>query len=430
MATKGNVSMNITTPPYHVQSTAAKLRSGFPYFAHHDSVSALWSGKWHDLCAAGIYPFTDANVVDFDPIFAELIKSSNDDAAVLYRPDDYAKPFMPVGQRLVEQAEKAAADGKAEAVDLFLRAAAVYRIARFPINRSQLSQEAWELGKAAYEQGGLLLDPPSVAVEMPFGHADTSAGDLDVQIPGYLRIPKGDKPQNGWPVLLFLCGLDAYRTDHTPRTTAHVEHGWATLSIEIPGTGDCPAAPSDPMSPDRLMSSVLDWIVANKKEYGFDDTKIIARGISTGGHYAFRIAHTHAERLFAVVAQGGGAHHMFDPEWIGAQDQMEYPFALADALAYKFGYRDPDPAAALAHYTTDGHRFSLVSSGLVGTPTCRMLVINGMEDSIFPIEDSTIVATSGDKKDIVARGNRGHMGNPGAEAILMEWIDNTLAGKP
>jgi hypothetical protein len=45
---------------------------------------------------------------------------------------------------------------------------------------------------------------------------------------------------------------------------------------------------------------------------------VLARGISTGGSYAFRIAHTHANRLFAVVTQGGGCHHMFDAEWIGA----------------------------------------------------------------------------------------------------------------
>ena len=53
-----------------------------------------------------------------------------------------------------------------------------------------------------------------------------------------------------------------------------------------------------------------------------------------------------------------------------------------------------------------------------------------MEDSIFPIEDSLIVGLQGDKKDLVIRGNRGHMGNPGAEDILYKWIDDTVAGKP
>jgi Esterase FrsA-like len=418
-------------PPYHVQSTATNLRDGFPYFTHHDSVSALWSQKWRAPCAAGIYPFTDGKVEDFDPIFAELRRISDDDPSILYRPDDYATPFLPVAQQLVTDAEAAAANGSTgEARDLFLRAAAVYRIARFPVNRSPLSPMAWEKGKAAYEKGGRLLDPPSVPVDIPFADADTSAGDLDVAVQAYLRIPTGTRPNGGWPVLLFICGLDAYRTDHTSRTQAHVDHGHATLSFEIPGTGDCPAAPNDPTSPDRLMSSVIDWVVANASTHGFDRNKLVARGISTGGYYAFRIAHTHGDRLFAVVAQGGGCHHMFDAEWIGAQNRMEYPFALADALAFKFGYRDRDPVTAVARYAADAHKFSLVETGIVGTSTCRLLAINGMEDSIFPIEDNVIVATRGDKKDLVARGNRGHMGNPGAEDILYRWIDDAVAGKP
>ena len=142
-------SANILAPPYHVQSTAKETCDGFPCFSHHGSVSALWARKWRKPCAAGIYPFTDADVADFDPIFEELVKWSNDDADVLYRPDDYARPFFPIAQQLVSQAEAAATKGdNDDARNLFLRAAAVYRIARFPINRSPLTQEAWEKGKA------------------------------------------------------------------------------------------------------------------------------------------------------------------------------------------------------------------------------------------------------------------------------------------
>ncbi len=420
-----------SAPPYHVQSTAKRLENGFPYFEYHDSVSLLWKQKWRAVCAAGIYPFTDANVSDFDPIFDELIAASGDDAGLLYRPDDYCAPFLPVGAALVAQAEDAATRGDTgKARDLFLRAAAVYRIARFPINRSPKSQEAWERGKSAYEKAGVLLDPPSVTVTIPFTHADAAAGDRGAPIAAYLRLPKTPRPATGWPVLLFICGLDAYRTDHTPRTQAHVDRGYAVISFEIPGTGDCPAAPEDPTSPDRLMSSVLDWVGAKANEYGFDPAKIIARGISTGGYYAFRIAHTHADRLFAAVAQGGGCHHMFDPAWIGAQDQMEYPFALAEALAYKFGYRDEDTNAAVARYAAEARKFSLVDCGVVGTPACKLLSINGMEDSIFPIEDSFMIAADGRGKDLIARGDRGHMGNPGAEEILYRWVDDAVAGRP
>ena len=421
----------IIAPPYHVQSTAKELRGGFPYFAFHESVSALWTQKWQKACTNSIYPFTDANVVDFEPIFAELVKLSNGDSSILFRPDDYAKPFFPVAENLVASAAQAVAQGDtAKAKDLYLRAAAVYRISRFPINRSPVSQEAWQKGKQAYINAGRYLDTPSVAVDVPFKHADRAAGDLEVPIQTFLRMPKGEKPASGWPVLLFICGLDAYKTDHTPRTQMHVDRGYATLSFEIPGTGDCPAAPGDPTSPDRLMSSVLDWVGTSASTYGFDTSKVIARGISTGGYYAMRIAHTHADRLFAVVSQGGGCHHMFDPAWIRAQNQMEYPFALANALAYKFGYRDGDSDAAVDAYVAGARKFSLLEAGVLDRQSCRFLVLDGMEDSIFPIEDNFIVAMRNDKKDLLARGDRGHMGNPGAEDILYAWIDNVVAGKP
>ncbi len=416
-------------PPYHVQRTAASLRYGFPYFTHHDSVSALWEQKWRTPCEHGIYPFTDADVADFEPIFRELDELSNNSSEILSRPDDYAAPFLPVGEKLVIQAEAAESrHNYSEACELYLRAAAVYRIARFPINRSPVSQHAWEEGKAAYRRGGQYLSPPNIQIEIPFTCANQAAGDANAPIQAYLRVPTGTPPKEGWPLLLFICGLDAYRTDHTPRTQAHVDHGCATLSFEIPGTGDCPAAPNDPASPDRLMSSIFDWINVQSTQQGLNQNRVLARGISTGGYYAMRIAHTHADRLFAVVAQGGGCHYMFAPEWIRAQNQMEYPFALADALAYKFGYRElADPVSA---YAADARKFSLLDSGLLDRPSCKLLVLDGMEDSIFPIEDNFIVAASGSRKDLLARADRPHMGNPGAEDILYQWIADALAGKP
>jgi hypothetical protein len=193
-----SVPAKIIAGSYHVQSTAENLRNGFPYFTHHDSVSALWAQKWRAPSSAAVYPFTDAKVEDFDPIFSDLSKISRDDPNILYRPDDYAKPFFPVAQQLVSGAEDALSKRKSDqAMSLFLRAAAVYRIARFPINRSPLTQDAWVKGKAAYEKGGRLLDPPSTPVEIPFTHASTAAGDTNVSIQAYLRLPNKPRPVSG-----------------------------------------------------------------------------------------------------------------------------------------------------------------------------------------------------------------------------------------
>lgn len=118
--------INISAPPYHVQSTAEQLKGGFPYFTHHESVSKLWAQKWRPPCSHGIYPFTDGEVADFDPIFADLVDQSRDDPAILYRPDDYARPFLPVGERLAAEAAEALSQSNPDqARTLYLRSAAV-----------------------------------------------------------------------------------------------------------------------------------------------------------------------------------------------------------------------------------------------------------------------------------------------------------------
>ena len=117
--------------------------------------------------------------------------------------------------------------------------------------------------------------------------------------------------------------------------------------------------------PTRLMSSVLDWVTKNGTDYGFDLTKILARGISTGGYYAMRVAHTHADRLFAAVAQGGeAAITCLMPLGFAPRIKWNNPFALAEALAYKFGYRGEDAVEA---YVDDGGKFSLLDSGVLGS---------------------------------------------------------------
>lgn len=67
--------------------------------------------------------------------------------AVFADPDRYAAPFFPVAEELYQKGDAAEKNGDLDAArDFFLRCGAVYRIARFPINRSPATQKAWELG--------------------------------------------------------------------------------------------------------------------------------------------------------------------------------------------------------------------------------------------------------------------------------------------
>lgn len=157
--------------------------------------------------------------------------------------------------------------------------------------------------------------------EVLIPHTAAKSGDRDT-IPLYVRLPKA-AAEGKVPVVLLMTGLDGYRPDNTQRTTEFITRGWGCVIAEVPGTADCPADPSDPESPDRLWTSVLDWMA---KEETFDMERVMCWGLSTGGYYAVRIAHTHKERLRGSVAQGAGVHYFFDEEWMNKADGHEYPF--------------------------------------------------------------------------------------------------------
>ena len=189
------------------------------------------------------------------------------------------------------------------------------------------------------------------------------------------------------PTVIQIFGLDGYTTEFAKNAAEFNSRGWAAVAVEIPGTGDSPALPNDPKSPDRLWSSLLDWL---EGQQWVEKTKIVAWGLSTGGYYAMRIAHTHKDRLLAVVAQGGGCHHMFDPEWLSNVGHMEYPFEYASplavrrlmlthlanssldvALAAKFGY---DGVESLKQDSQK--RFSLLENGILDQRSTTLLIVN------------------------------------------------------
>jgi dipeptidyl aminopeptidase/acylaminoacyl peptidase len=174
-----------------------------------------------------------------------------------------------------------------------------------------------------------LHDAPLREYLIPHYHAKPGTKEMYTSVPVSVRLPLGAKPGQKFPVVMTIYGLDGYRTEHTRSSTYHTTNGFASIGVEIPGTGDCPADPNDPTSPDRLWSSVLQWI---HQQPWVDTKKVVAWGVSCGGYYAMRIAHTHKDMLAGVVAQGGGCHHMFDPEWLEVASHMEYPFEYVSLL--------------------------------------------------------------------------------------------------
>jgi alpha-beta hydrolase superfamily lysophospholipase len=142
-------------------------------------------------------------------------------------------------------------------------------------------------------------------------------------IPIFHQIPTGASKESPVPAVILITGLDGYRTELSVWAEGWRRNNVSVIILEIPGTGDCPADAKDPLSPDRLFSSLLDWVDAQAY---LDSKKRCVWAFSTGGYYATRLAHTHPDRLTGVVCQGSGFHHMFDRVWLENVNHLEYPF--------------------------------------------------------------------------------------------------------
>ncbi|KAK8085395.1 alpha/beta-hydrolase [Apiospora hydei] len=343
---------------------------------HHQSFKALWETKWKPRshlvsavngmigvqltywqCDMGVYPFMFGATKDFQPVVDEIIKR---DLKKPYDWDEYAQCFFPKAEELVAEASSAEKDGdKPKASELYLRASALYRIARFPAPRSEKQRYAWEMGKEAARKGLGLHEFPMTEVTIP--HTKHAA-------PGDGTTPtRGASATNQVPLVIIFTGLDGYRTELAVWKEGWRQVGCATLIVEIPGTGDNPGLASDPESPDRVWSSMFDW-VAQQAE--IDQDRVCA------------------------VALGGGCHYMFDPVWLDNADHLEYPFDLAHTLCYKFGY-----GKDFTRFKKEAmEKFSLLNDGTLDKTCAKLLLVNGTEDEIFPIDDYHLCLQHGSPK--------------------------------
>jgi hypothetical protein len=253
-----------------------------------------------------------ANALRFNHLIDNNINDPYDDV--------YTNAFLPTAERLAKEAQNLENSDKEAAKALYLRANAVFRLARFPYIGTELKEAVFELQKKVYLQGTRLWDVPLTETVIPHTHKAGADGE---NIPLYIRKPTGNGP---FPTVLLVTGLDGHRPDNTERTEEHLKRGWATVICDIPGTTvDCPADRRDPLAPDRLFDSILGWIAEQKE---LDEKNVVAWGLSAGGYYAIRLAHTHREKLRGSVGHGAGTHHYIGKEWLEQVGRHEYPFGL------------------------------------------------------------------------------------------------------
>ncbi|KAF2765015.1 alpha/beta-hydrolase [Teratosphaeria nubilosa] len=387
-------------------------------YPHLESIDALWFKKWKFPCERSLYPFHDGKYEDFAPIFETLIEKQIHDGYS----EEYTGEFLPTCEKLIQKADQlASSDKKHEAIDVYLRACAVYRIARFPYINSQVKKEAYEAQKKAYMKAASLFDVPIKDIVIP--HTAGIATDEGKEIPLYVRIPPNASKENPAPAVLLMCGLDGHRPDNTVRSNEFLARGWASVIVDIPGTADCPADRKDAKSPDRLWTSILDWM---EGEGVFDMKRVMAWGLSAGGHNAIRAAHTHSHRLAGSVGQGAGTHHFFSRAWLQQAKDHEYPWTALPALTEKFGYKSEEEFLdnaqkdfSLLEQEVDGQK-------VVDLPSTRLLLVNGTHDGLMPIEDSMLMMEYGTPKEARFFSGLLHMGYPPANGSVYPWMGRVM----
>ena len=345
------------------------------------SVAEVWQ-HWQPRARMGVYPFDFTPYEDDERVLTGL-KSVEDRDAWARAFSDAARPH--------EQAAAVASD-PAAANKEWLAAYGLYRMGRFPCMNSAGKQAAYRKSQECFFKAH-----SSDVERVQMGSS-----------PGILRVPGAARPA---PVLIAWGGIDTFKEDRHASTDPFYARGMATLTIDMPGTADAPVPGSE--TAERMWDPILDWIAADPR---LDERRVAIWGGSTGGYWATKLAHTHRQRLAAVISQGGPAHYAFSREWIDQAESGEYPFELAATLACAFGGSTYDDWVRIAP------GLSLLDPGILDQPCAPLLCINGVNDSIFPIKDYYLVLEHGSPKE--ARfWPTGHMGTaPDTVPTMLAWL--------
>lgn len=390
-------------------------------YHHHGNIKALWYDLLKPRFAQGpAYPINyGANVSDFEPIFQALTKKNISDAFDERWPEE----FVPALDSLVRQANEYRNVNASAASELYFRANALGHIAHYPSLHTKLRYWIYGTQVAAFLNATSCWSTPYSEILIPHTHAIAGEGDV---VPTFFR-PAPRNASIPAPVLVRLAGIDGFRTDqpHNAEQMAH-EAGYAYLIAEIPGTGASPSLPKDPASPDRQLSSIIDWIDG---QLDLDSDRVVVWGVSTGGYYGFRAAYTHADRILGAIGNGGWSNCALTQDWMEIADVGEYPTSLSRTFAWKFGY---DPINQYEDYMNDLEKlkqnFSLIDTGLADHGSAPLLVVDGKNDTIFPIEDTTILLEHGQPKSARVIAGAHHPGEPAATPTIFEWISRLIRG--
>jgi esterase FrsA len=334
--------------------------------------------------------------------------------------DDWAAAWMAIGDRYAAEAERALDADSAAASANYESAYRYYVLARWPAPTSPNKQAAYRKGLETFRAWDRLTELPTEAIELK-----TAQGSLV----GLLRLP-ARRSGAAAPLIVQLGGLDGYKENGAMGGALRLARaGVAVLSLDSPGS-----APQTVRASPEAWQTVLELIDRVTARPEIDAARVALRGNSWGGYWAAVLAHRAPERFVGVVAQGLAVHRAFDPRHIDAVVEAgEYLFDFPIALEYAFA-DVTDRADLEARWAA----MSLSRQGLLDEPTPPILLLNGVNDQIFPVQDLFLLLQRGSAKEAWINPKGIHMGRePGVwetaritNEIILPWLFRRLELPP
>lgn len=325
---------------------------------------------------------------------------------------NWAAGWGAAGRQARAEADAAAAQGEDEvARSSYLRAHGFFFMGRFPCPNHPDKMACHIAERETYLLAGQYFNPPVQRVAIPFVG---KPGEGTEVVMLYRRPLAVERP----PVIIMWGGVDAWKEQMTAAAEMALRHGVAVVAVDNVGTGESPVR--GVVDAERQFVTLLDWCA---EQPDLDGSSPGLLGRSFGGYWATKLAHLFPDRIGAAVSWGGGAHFMFQRDWIEASRYPDsYLMELVETRMMMLG------ATTFEDYLSGFAALSLRDQGLLDRPCAPLLLVNGKEDRQCPVADIHLLTEHGSPKSVrVFPG--GHMGlTPQTLPTIITWLVERTRG--
>jgi pimeloyl-ACP methyl ester carboxylesterase len=332
--------------------------------------------------------------------------------------DHWAEEWCEIGLAYEAKGDGLAKSGGStgELAELYMLGFDACRVGRYPSPTSPGKLAAYHHSLRMFRKAAKHFAPPLEIVELPF------EGKTLV---GYLQLPPGVANP---PVVMHWGGVDGWKEDRLRIAKFVMNAGLASLTIDMPGTGENPVLYRDPAA-ERTYLAWLDYLPTRTD---IDGTTVGVWGGSFGAYWAARLAFVAPDRIKGAVFHGGNIHYGFQREWL-------VPAFTTGGATYLFGAASLREARGRAMGTTTleeflevAPSFSLKTMGLLDKPSAPLLGVNGKLDDQAPVDDIYLLMEHGNPKSARIYPEGHHMGRtPGMPSdeiatMIVGWLKSQL----